>query len=114
MHELGIVIEIIKTVDEFAIKNGVTKIDTIVLQVGELSSVIPKYIEECYPVAIDGNERFQDTKLKIEILPGNALCSDCSKVFNLIKCRKVCSGCGSTKWELISGREFMIKEIIAC
>ena len=112
MHELGVVIEVIKTVEEFAKKNGVTKIDTLVLQIGELSSMIPKYIEECYPCAVDGTI-MQDTKLKIEILPGNARCKECSKVFNLIECKSICPDCGSKTLELLSGKEFMIKEIIA-
>ena len=54
MHELGVVINVIKTVENFAAKNGVTKIDTLVLQIGELSSMIPRYIEACYPAAVDG------------------------------------------------------------
>jgi len=84
LHELGVVIEVVKTVENFAKKNGLIRIDTIVLQIGELSSMIPRYIESCYPAAVDGT-RLQDTKLKIEILPGNALCKKCKKVFNIIE-----------------------------
>ena len=65
MHELGVVIEVIKTVEDFARNNGVTKIDTLVLQIGELSSIIPQYIEECYPAAVDGT-LLQETKLKLK------------------------------------------------
>ena len=113
MHELGVVIEVVKTVENFAKKNGLTKIDTLVLQIGELSSMIPKYIEACYPAAVDGT-LLQDTKLKIEILPGNAICKKCNKVFNLIENNNKCPNCGSEDWELLCGKEFMIKEIIAC
>jgi len=113
VHELGIVIEVVKTVENFAEKNGVTKIDTLVLQIGELSSIIPKYIEECYPAAVDGS-LLEETKLKIEILPGNAICKNCNKVFNLIVNKKKCPHCKSNNWEIISGKEFMIKEVIAC
>jgi len=113
MHELGVVMEVVKTVDDFARKNNITKIDTIVLQIGELSSMIPKYIEDCFPAAIDGTI-MQDTKLKIEILPGNALCNQCNKVFNIIKSDKICPHCGGKAWQMISGKEFMIKEVIAC
>ncbi len=113
MHELGVVIEVIKTVESFAQQNGLTKIDTLVLQIGELSSMIPKYIEACYPAAVDGT-LLQDTRLKIEILPGNAICKKCNKVFNLIKNNMVCPSCTSKDWEILCGREFMIKEIIAC
>ncbi len=113
MHELSIVIEVVKNVSEFAEKNGITKIDTLVLQIGELSTIIPKYIEDCYPAAIDGTF-MQDTKLKIEILPGNAMCRKCSKVFNLAENNGQCPKCSEKDFEILSGKEFMIKEIIAC
>jgi hydrogenase nickel incorporation protein HypA/HybF len=105
--------EVIKTVENFAKKNGLTKIDTLVLQIGELSSMIPKYIEACYPAAVDGT-LMQETKLKIEILPGNAICKKCNKVFNLIQNSSKCPNCESKEWEILGGKEFMIKEIIAC
>jgi hydrogenase nickel incorporation protein HypA/HybF len=113
MHELGVVIEVIKTVEQFAAENGVTKIDTVVLQIGELSSIIPQYVHSVYPAAVDGTA-MQDTKLKIEILPGNARCKDCGKVFNVREHNAQCPACGSKQMELLGGREFFIKEIIAC
>ena len=112
MHELGIMYEVVKTVSGFAQRNGVTKIDTLVLQIGELSPVVPRYIQECYPAAIDGT-LLQDTKLKIEILPGNGICKHCSKVFNIIQNSRNCPQCGVADWDLLSGKEFMIKEIVA-
>ena len=113
MHELGVVIEVVKTVENFARKNAVTKIDTLVLQIGELSSMIPRYIESCYPAAVDGT-LLQNTKLKIEILPGNGICKECNKVFNLIESNGKCPHCGSRDLDILCGKEFMIKEIIAC
>lgn len=112
LHELGVIIEVVKTVEDIAIKNHLTKIDTIVLQIGELSSMIPKYIEECYPAAVDGTI-MESTKLKIEILPGNALCKKCNKVYNIMDNRKGCPHCESREWELLCGKEFLIKEILA-
>ena len=113
LHELGVVIEVIKTVENFARENQLTKIDTLVLQIGELSSMIPRYIQACYPAAVDGT-LLEDTKLEIEILPGNAICRDCNKVFNLIENKSQCPSCGSKDREILCGKEFMIKEIIAC
>lgn len=111
LHELGVLMEVIQTVEAVARKNGVTTIDTVVLQIGELSSVIPRYIEACYPAAVDGT-LLKDTKLKIEILPGNALCRKCGKVFNLLASQSCCPSCKIEDWELLSGKEFMIKEIV--
>ena len=113
MHEIGVMIEVVKTVENFAKRNGVTKIQTLVLQIGELSSSIPRYIEACYPAAVEGT-LLKDTELKIEILPGNGICKECNKVFNLLENNSICPKCGSNHWEILSGKEFMIKEIVAC
>ena len=113
MHELGVVIKVARTVENFAKNNGITKIDTLVLQIGELSSMIPKYIEACYPAAVDGTI-LEDTKLEIEILPGEGKCNKCYEEFNLNQYNRQCPDCGSGDWEVLSGREFLIKEIIAC
>lgn len=113
MHELGILISAIETVEAFAKKNGVTNIQTLVLQIGELSAVVPKYLEDCYPAAVAGT-MLQETALKIEILPGNGICKSCSHVFNLIANHDTCPDCGSTDWEILCGKEFLIKEIVAC
>jgi hydrogenase nickel incorporation protein HypA/HybF len=113
VHELGVVIEVVKTVDDFAKKNNVQQIQTLVLQIGELSSMIPKYIEDCFIMAVEGTI-LQNSKLKIEILPGNAICSGCGKVFNLLQNENVCPSCAGMNWEIISGKEFVIKEIVAC
>lgn len=113
MHEVGVLLQVVKTVESFAQNNELTKIDTLVLQIGELSSMIPRYIKACYPAAVDGT-LLQDTKLEIEILPGNGICKKCNKVFNLIENNSKCPHCGDNDWELLCGKEFMIKEIIAC
>ncbi|WP_332841592.1 MULTISPECIES: hydrogenase maturation nickel metallochaperone HypA [Paraclostridium] len=113
LHELGVVIEVVKTVERVVLEQNLNKVDTVVLQIGELSSMIPKYIRECYPAAVDGT-MLHDTKLEIEILPGNGICKECSKVFNLIENNRKCPNCNSTEWEILGGKEFFIKEIIAC
>jgi len=113
MHELGVVIEVVKTVEKFAEKNGVTKIDRLVLQIGELSSMIPKYIQACYPAAVD-DTIMEKTKLEIEILPGNGICKNCNEVFNILQNEGKCPECGSEEIEVLSGKEFLIKEILAC
>jgi hydrogenase nickel incorporation protein HypA/HybF len=112
LHELGVIIEVVKTVEDIAIKNHLTKIDTIVLQIGELSSMIPKYIEECYPAAVDGTI-MESTKLKIEILPANVLCKKCNKVYNVMTNKEGCPYCKSREGDLLCGKEFLIKEILA-
>lgn len=111
MHEIGVLVEVVKTVEKFAKENDVKKIETLVLQIGELSSMIPKYMKDLYPMAIEGTI-LKDSKLDIEILPANSLCKDCTKVFNIISNKGVCPNCKSKNFEILSGKEFYIKEIV--
>ncbi|MDR1068701.1 MAG: hydrogenase maturation nickel metallochaperone HypA [Clostridiales Family XIII bacterium] len=112
MHELGVVIEVVSAVEKFIEENRVTgRVETLVLQIGELSSMIPHYIEAVYPAAVD-NTALADTALKIEILPGNARCADCGKVFNVLANKARCPDCGGKTLELLCGKEFFIKEIV--
>jgi hydrogenase nickel incorporation protein HypA/HybF len=113
MHELGVVLEVLKTVEGIMKENELTQVETIVLQIGELSSMVPRYVEACFPAAADGTV-FERTALKIEVLPANARCGDCGKVYPVVPHGGVCPRCGDERKELLGGREFLIKEIVAC
>jgi hydrogenase nickel incorporation protein HypA/HybF len=113
MHELGVVIEVVRTVRKFANQHQLKQVDTIVLQIGELSSMIPRYVKECFPAAVDRTE-FSQTKLDIEIITAKALCKQCHEEFSVLHCQSLCPECGSQEWGLLCGREFSIKEIIGC
>jgi len=113
MHEIGVLFEIVKSVEQFAKENHVEKIETLVLQIGELSSMIPKYMKTLYPAAIE-DTILEGSKLEIEILPANALCRECNKVFNLMENKGICPICRKKDFEILSGKEFYIKEIVCC
>ena len=49
LHELGLLMEIVKTVEKFTVENKVGRIEKLVLQIGEISSVIPEYMKKVYP-----------------------------------------------------------------
>lgn len=110
MHELGIVIDIVKQVEEYKKTKKLKDIKKLVLQIGELSGVVPAYIENVYPIAIEKTD-LKDMKLEIEITPGLGKCFECGFVFNLVHNDNTCPLCDCTEWEIITGRELMIKEI---
>ena len=94
MHEIGIVRSMCKTVLDYAKENNVQKISEIVCQVGELSLVIPQYVEEVYPAVVKDTE-LEDTKLILETVPGLAECNECDEIFNVIQYEGYCPNCGS-------------------
>ncbi|MDF2586904.1 MAG: hydrogenase nickel incorporation protein HypA [Anaerocolumna sp.] len=110
MHEIGVLIEVVKSVERFAKENDVEKVESLVLQIGELSSMIPKYMKTLYPGAVEGTI-LEGSELKIELLPANGLCKDCNKVYHIVSSKGICPSCSSKNMELLSGKEFYIKEI---
>ena len=48
MHELSVVFHIIKMVKEEAEKNNVKHVNRVKLEVGEVSTVVPYYLLDCW------------------------------------------------------------------
>ena len=111
MHEIGILTQVVETVEEAAAANNVKKVGTITLEVGELSGVLPHFLTELFPVVIEGNELFQETKLDLITVPGQGVCSDCNALYNIMHFEGKCPRCGSRRKTVIGGQEFKLKEI---
>ena len=110
MHEIGIVRSMCKTVLDYAKANNVQRISEIVCEVGELSLVIPEYVEELYP-AVAAETPLKDTKLILEIVPGMVECDECDEIFNVVENEGYCPNCGSFEKTVLTGKDFNIKEI---
>ena len=111
MHEIGLLRQLVRTVTAFAEENGVIEIREVVVDCGELSLVIPEYLEELFPVAAK-NSILQDAKLSINVIPGLAECDDCDEIFNVIEHKGYCPSCGSFSKTVLSGKDFTIREIV--
>ncbi len=112
MHELGILFHIADTVMDVVRKNNLTKVEAIVLEVGRISAVVPEYLRYSYPAAVDGT-MLEDAELRIEMLPANGRCRSCGTVFDIVDNNRVCPRCRAEDYEVVSGTEFNLKEILA-
>lgn len=112
MHELGLLAEIVGKIETVAKENNVTEIETLVLDVGEYSGVVPEYVETCYPAVIEGT-MLEKTKLQMNVIKGVAFCHSCKKKFDIKGNEQKCPYCGSQECEVVEGGEFVIKEIVA-
>lgn len=111
MHEIGVVRQMLRTVEDFAEENKLDSIVSIVLEIGDLSMVIPKYVEDIYSVIVKGT-RFENTELVIETVEGQGVCRNCKRAFPIVKNEGYCPHCGKRDADIISGRDFVIKEIV--
>ncbi len=111
MHELGVISSMVKTIEEIIKEEGFTEVQKLVLEVGELSGVIPHYMEVCFPAAVY-KTFMENTILEMETVPGIVRCKDCGREFNATAQDFTCPECGSHNMEILSGNDVMIKEIL--
>lgn len=114
MHELGIIFHILDELRVVAKENNVKHINSVTLEVGEVSTLIPSYLEDCWKWAVSKEEDvLKDTKLKIEIVKAVTYCENCHKTYETVKYAKICPYCHSERTYLLKGNEKIIKEIEA-
>lgn len=111
MHELGIVFHIIRSVKEVALENNASRITSVTLDVGEVSLVIPEYLEDCWNWACSKEEIMNGCKLICNIIKGVTYCENCKRTFDTVLNGKICPLCGSDHTYLKEGDQVEIKEI---
>ena len=72
MHELSVLHYIVKTATRIATENHIAKIKHIVLDVGELSGFVPRYLTKLFPIAADGIAVLKHAELQIRMIAGNS------------------------------------------
>lgn len=115
MHELGVVFHVIKMVEEVAQDNSLMEVESVTLELGEVSGVIESYLQNCWNWAVKKqDELLRNAALKVEKIPAVTYCEDCKNIYGTIEYGKICPHCGSGNTYLQQGNEFKIKEISAC
>lgn len=111
MHELGVVFHIMDSLEQVARDNEVEKIQSVTVEVGEVSTVIPHYLTDCWKWAVQKKALVTDCQMKIEILKAVTWCDECRQEYETVAHGKICPYCGSEKTWLLRGNELNIKEI---
>lgn len=112
MHELGIVFHIIDSVEAVAKENGISSVKNVVVELGEVSSVIPEYLIDCWDWAVKKKSTvLAGCTMSVETIHAVTHCSECERDYGTVEHGKICPFCGSEKTWLITGNEINIKEI---
>jgi len=111
MHELGIVFYIIRDVKQAAEENHVEKVSGVVMDIGEVSTIVPEYLTDCWRWAADREDLLRGCELKINIVPAVTHCDGCGCDYGTVEHGKTCPVCGSTETWLLRGNEVEIRSI---
>ena len=110
MHEIGIARQIVRVVEEAVRGREAPAVREVVVDCGELSLVIPQYLEKLWPVVTKGGF-LQEARLVIHTVPGLAECDNCDEIFNVVAQEGRCPNCGSFQKTVLSGKDFSVREI---
>ena len=111
MHELGIVMQVVDEVEKVAQDNQVSKVISLTLEVGEVSSIVPDLFRDCFEWAKKRTEHLKECELDLIVLEAVTYCQSCGATYSTTKYGKTCPHCSSTNTYLITGQEVTIKEI---
>ena len=111
MHELGVVFHVIDSLNKIAKEQNIERISKVTLQIGEVSTVIPYQLEDCWNWAVKKETVLKDCPIVVEQIKAITKCNNCNKTYETIKYAKVCPYCKSEDTYLIQGNEFIIKEL---
>ena len=111
MHELGIVYHIIRDVENVARANGVRRVSSVTLLLGEVSGVVPDLLLDAWRWAADKKPITQGAELVVEPVEAVTHCEACGRDYATVEHGKTCPHCGSGETYLLQGQEVMIKQI---
>lgn len=110
MHEVGITQSIVEIAEKHAREQGAARINTITVEIGALSGVVPEAVEFCFE-AVSRATMLADARLVIERLPGRGRCRECGAETAIDRFTFVCPTCDAMALETVQGEELRIKEM---
>ena len=111
MHELGIVFHAIKTVERVGADNGLTRIASVTLELGQVSGAVPRELVSCWDWAVQRSDLLRGAALHIETLEAVTHCGGCGQEYPTVPQGRTCPYCGSEDTWLLRGDGISIKEI---
>ncbi|MBR0353044.1 MAG: hydrogenase maturation nickel metallochaperone HypA [Oscillospiraceae bacterium] len=112
MHELGLCDALLKKVDSLVKENELEGVNSVTIEVGTLSGVIPRFMLDCWDAVIDGTA-YSETKLIVNSIPGTARCADCGAEFTVDMENMKCPDCDGEHLIPTGGNGMTITEIEA-
>ena len=92
-------------------QDGIKKVNKIVVDVGEMSGVIPYYLHKYYPDVVK-NTQLEHAQLITNDIKVEIECEECKTIYHPEKIYSYkCPKCGERKGNLIRGKGIQIKNI---
>lgn len=102
----------LRIVQREAEANGVKRVLSVRLRLGDFSDVLPAYLESCFALAARGTVA-EGARLQFVRAPARVYCRDCAAEAQIDKRRIACPVCGGDHLRLLSGTECRVESMEA-
>lgn len=111
MHELSYMIKFIEMAKKAIENEPYTCVESITVEVGEMTGVLPVYLEKYFPQVVKDTP-FEGASLEVISVPVKAKCSACNNIYAPDKTNNyACPECKRTDAKIISGRELNLVNV---
>lgn len=111
MHELTLLFGVAEQVERVTKENGIDHVDAVVLEVGELTPIVPEFLKDGYEVISDEYDFLRGSELIVNTVTGIVKCRRCGEEYPVVKYEGYCPTCGSYDKDILEGDGFLIKEV---
>ncbi len=111
MHELSIAMSIVELAEEYAGREGATKVRELELEVGELSGVVIEALDFAMEEATSGT-LCEGAHWTIRPVPAEMKCRACGHQYFVHDLFTPCPECGTPGGELLRGDEMRLHSIL--
>ena len=102
--------DVLQLINEASVKDQFSKVVTVWLEIGQLSSVEPQSIAFCFD-AVKRDSVAAGARLEILELPGVGWCLDCAQSVPMVDVFGECPLCGGYQVRITGGTEMRVKEL---
>jgi hydrogenase nickel incorporation protein HypA/HybF len=104
MHEMSLTQSILDIIEEHSSRHGFTKVNSVRLSFGKISSIEPQALEFAFEVLSEGTLA-QGARMVFDILPVSIYCMHCEQTSELTSYAAQCPRCGGAEVVLQGGTE---------
>ena len=110
MHELSVVMGIVRIAEDETAKAGASRVEKIELEIGTQAGIEFDALEFVWPNAVEGTV-LADAEKVIKVVPAVAKCLDCDTEFALENIYDSCPKCKSFLKGILRGKELRVRAL---
>ncbi|MBR1742150.1 MAG: hydrogenase maturation nickel metallochaperone HypA [Lachnospiraceae bacterium] len=111
MHEMSYVVRFVNMAIEAAKENKAVKVKRLLVSVGEMTDVLPEYLNRYYSLAVMGTI-LEGSVLETKAEPVRVLCTSCGKEYHPEKENGyACPVCQGNAGKVVAGRDVVLEHV---